>query len=316
MLDDRWLSALHQKPSAIPVSFGILPAAWMKYRDELSSITNRYPQFFGVDRDRDYDAVGGTYVSGEHIDAWGCVWSNLKTGQESIVTKHPYPTRESVRNLKAPETDIGFPHGFMYLRLADLRGFEELMMDFAEDAPELQKLIDVVRDYNVRQASLLLPRFKERSFVFFGDDLGMQLSLAMSPEKWRQYLKPCFMAIYEPFVKADHLIYMHTDGHILEVIPDLKDCGVTVVNPQIRANGIDGLVDVCKGKICVDLDLDRQLFPFASVKDIDEHVKECVSKLGSDKGGLWLKIEIGDDVPLEIVEALCASAEKYRFMYS
>jgi len=27
-----------------------------------------------------------------------------------------------VRTLKPPEEDIGFPHGFMYLRLSDLRG--------------------------------------------------------------------------------------------------------------------------------------------------------------------------------------------------
>jgi len=30
------------------------------------------------------------------------------------------------------------PHGFMYLRLSDLRGFEEMMVDFGEEPPELQ----------------------------------------------------------------------------------------------------------------------------------------------------------------------------------
>ena len=41
-----------------------------------------------------------------------------------------------------PAVNDGLPHGFMYLRLADLRGFEELMIDFAEEPPELQMLID------------------------------------------------------------------------------------------------------------------------------------------------------------------------------
>ena len=39
------------------------------------------------------------------------------------------------------------------LRLADLRGFAELMMDFAEEPPELQTLIDVVLAYNLRGVS-------------------------------------------------------------------------------------------------------------------------------------------------------------------
>jgi len=110
-------------------------------------------------------------------------------------------------------------------------------------------------------------------------------------------------------------VYMHTDGHIVEIIPDLTDCGVQVVNPQIRANGLQDLAKVCKGKVCVDLDLDRQLFPFCSPQDIDDHIREAVEKLGSPEGGLWLKAEIGDDVPLENIEAICASLEKHRLYF-
>jgi len=42
--------------------------------------------------------------------------------------------------------------------------------------------------------------------------------------------------------EAGSLVFMHTDGHILPIIKDLIDCGVNCVNPQIRANGLDGLV--------------------------------------------------------------------------
>ena len=97
---------------------------------------------------------------------------------------------------------------------------------------------------------------------------------------------------------------------------DLKDCGVDVVNPQVRANGMANLERVCKGRICVDLDLDRQLFPFCSPEDIDAHVHEAVDTLGAPEGGLWLKAEIGEDVPLENVEAICRALERYSTYYS
>ena len=93
------------------------------------------------------------------------------------------------------------------------------------------------------------------------------------------------------------------------------DCGVNVVDPQVRANGLDNLARVRKGKVCVDLDLDRQLSPLCTPQDIDDHVREAVEKLGSPAGGLWLKAEIGFDVPLENVEAICAALEKYRGFY-
>ena len=103
---------------------------------------------------------------------------------------------------------------------------------------------------------------------------------------------------------------------VFEIIPDLIDAGVNVVNPQIRANGLDNLVSVSKGKVCVDLDLDRQLFPFCTPNDIDNHVREAVMKLGAPEGGLWLTAECGPDVPLENIEALCAAMEKYRTYWS
>ena len=91
---------------------------------------------------------------------------------------------------------------------------------------------------------------------------------------------------------------------------------MSVINPQVRANGLDALAQVCKGRVCVDLDLDRQMFPFGTPADIDAHVREAVETLGSPEGGLWLKAEVGPDVPLENVEAICQALETYRGYYS
>lgn len=87
---------------------------------------------------------------------------------------------------------------------------------------------------------------------------------------------------------------------------------MNVINPQFRANGLGNLAAVCKGKICVDLDLDRQMMPFCSPADLDAHVLEAVEALGSPAGGLWIKGEVGPDVPLENIEALCDALETHR----
>ena len=74
-------------------------------------------------------------------------------------------------------------------------------------------------------------------------------------------------------------------------------------------------MEECQDKICVNLDLDRQLFPFCTPADIDAHVREVVEKLGSPRGGLWLTAECAPDVPLENIEAICCALEKYRGYY-
>jgi hypothetical protein len=312
MHEDRLKAMRFEHPDFVPISVGILPAAWIKYRQALDDIVAAHPILFGQQNpgQRDYDEVGGRYRAGTHVDEWGCVWSNVAHGCDAIVTGHPLPTRQSVRTMTPPAPGAGLPHGFMWLRLADLRGFEEIMVDFAEDAPELQQLIDTVLAYNLGEVERILPH--ARDIIYFGDDLGMQAALAISPAKWRRYMKPCYAALYGPCRAAGLGVYMHTDGHLIEIVGDLIDCGVTILNPQIRANGLDNLARVGKGKVCIDLDLDRQMFPFCTPADIDAHVREAVEVLGAPEGGLWLKAEVGPDVPLENIAAICEALERYR----
>jgi hypothetical protein len=301
-------------PEEIPVSVWTLPALWIKHPTEMLELAKQFPQFFGQVND-DYDFrkyIPPTYHAGSHTDEWGCVWSNIAEGMESIVVGHPVKTRADILTLQIPPNKDGrMPHGFMYLRLLDLRGFEEAMFDFADECPELRILIDKVTTYNCIQAEVIAKR--PASIYNFGDDLGMQNGIAIGPEKWRKYLKPSYKKIYDIMRKAGKYVYMHTDGMVYEIIPDLFETGVQIVNPQFRANGLDNLVDVCKGRYPIHLDLDRQLFPLATSAQCRAHVYEAVEALYLPSGGLALFLELGPDVPLANVEALLKAVDECRF---
>jgi hypothetical protein len=300
-------------PTETPISIGMLPAMWRHHGQDLVKLAKEYPDFIpNVPDLNNLDAITpASYKLGSFADEWGCVWSNVDEGMESIVTGHPVPNREDILTLQIPPNRDGrLPHGFMYLRLLDLRGFEEAMMDFAEECDELQMLIDKVLEYNCLQIEAVLPQAGE--CLYFGDDLGMQAGLAIGAEKWRKYMKPCFKKMYDMVHGAGKLVYMHTDGMIYEIIPDLIDCGVNMINPQYRANGLDNLVRTCKGKVAINLDLDRQLFPFATPSQLDDHVRECVEALYLPEGGLGLSIELNYEVPLENAAALFDAARKYK----
>ncbi len=307
-----------ESPDAIPVSAGILPAAWIRYGSELQRLVDQYPQFFGgmkMDLEHVEDHLAPSYRKGIYIDEWNCEWHNEHAGNEAIVVGHPVKTEQDVFALKIPACRDGrLPHGFMYLRLLDLCGFENVMIWFAEEEETIRTLIDKVLEYNLYQVAAVLPRMEE--IVYFGDDLGTQKGLAIGPERWRKYMKPCFRKLYG-MVKAykpSQLIYMHTDGCIWEIMPDLMECGVDMINPQFRANGLDNLVRVCRREqiIPINLDLDRQMFPFATASQLFEHVAECVESLYLPKGGLGLNVELNYDVSLENMSAVLDAVEKYR----
>ena len=305
-------------PDTIPVSVGMLPAAWMKYGEELQKLCDQYPQFFfgrKVDLSRVEEDLPASYRKGVYFDEWNCEWHNEHAGNEAIVVKHPIKDEQDVFDLKIPSCRDGrLPHGFMYLRLLDLCGFENAMVWFAEEGEVIETLIDKVLEYNIYQVASILPRMGE--IIYFGDDLGMQRGLAIGAARWRKYLKPCFRKLYGMIkaYKPDQIIYMHTDGCIWEIMPDLIECGADIINPQYRANGLENLVRVCRREqiIPINLDLDRQLFPLATRSQLFDHVGACVESLYLKQGGLGLNVELNYEIPLENMANILDAVEKYR----
>ncbi|MCL2159062.1 MAG: hypothetical protein FWH48_06620, partial [Oscillospiraceae bacterium] len=266
---------------------------------------------------KNYGAPGiWQYQLGRHFDHWGCEWENIIEGHDSICIGHAVKNREDVYDLKIPEQNIGLEHGLMFLRLTYLRGYEECMMDFAEEPEEFFVLIDKVLEYNLRQVKLTLDGMGEGLIIGFADDLGMQTMLPTGPEKWRKILKPCFEKLFWPCVEKNKLIGMHSDGCIYEIIPDLHDCGLRYINPQYRANGLENIVEVTRGKgrcrMAVNLDLDRQLFYTATEGELRDHVRKCVAALATPEGGLALYAEIAEEIPLENIAVLMEELELAR----
>ncbi|NPV06592.1 MAG: hypothetical protein HPY83_01360 [Anaerolineae bacterium] len=333
---------LFDSPEWIPCVVSIMPATWIRYGEAVEEIVLGHPRLFPHYREGDFRRMEmpRQYKAGRWVDVWGTVWHNIEEGLDSIPVEEEAPLRDwaafdsyqppdplartdlvgdpidwSARGMAIQETKQkgglatgGLSHGFMYMRLFYLRGFSNLMMDMATRDPRLDALIDMVRDYNLR----LVHKWIEIGVEMLsgGDDLGLQRSLPISPSDWRHYIKPCYEAVVGMCRDNDVYFYLHSDGHILEVIPDLVECGVTIINPQVRANGLEGLKRVAKGNVCVHLDLDRQLFPFATRREIEAHIQEAIDALNGPRGGLMLHAECEPDVPPETIRTIVEALER------
>lgn len=329
-------------PEWTPCNVGLMPATWIKYREDLEQVVLAHPRIFpGYKKgstDFDFKQFDNPlYEFGQHTDCWGTVWNNIERGLDSHPVGFPLEDWAKLEHYTPPDPlkdDIwgprdwegvqstldrakasgnlaaggGLPHGFMYMRLFYLRRFENLMMDMATDDPRLQAIIQMVEDYNREVIRKCLDLGAE--MIGVGEDLGLQDSLPMSPDTWRKFIKPSYRRMFEPCRKADVPVSLHTDGHILEIIPDLIEVGVRVLNPQFRSNGLEGLKETARGKVALHQDLDRQLFPFATASEIEEHIGEVFEELHLAEGGLMLYAECEPDVPLGNIDAICTALEK------
>ena len=287
---------------------GLMPATWMKHREAMEELVLAHPRIFPgyVRGERDYDALPSPlYAGGLHTDCWGIVWQNIEPGSGQYSggpspgrlgragrLRPPNPLTDAqfgTRDWEAVAQGSGHPeHGVTWRWAAcptafftccstTSRGFENFMLDLAAEEARLGRVIEMLDDYNLGVTRRFLELGAE--MLSYGEDLGMQSGLPISPAMWRRYIKPSYTRLFSLGVEAGLPVRMHTDGYILDIIPDLIECGVTLLNPQIRPNGIDGLRRTARGKVAIDQDLDRQLFPFATPSQIEDHIGEVYEGL-------------------------------------
>ena len=157
----------------------------------------------------------------------------------------------------------------------------------------------------------------DADIVTFPEDLGAQNGPLVSPAKFRQYMFPVYHKLMKPVKEKNKIIYMHSDGYILDLIDDIIEAGVDIINPQDLVNGIDNIKEQIKGRMGIDLDIDRQrITVFGSEKDIDDHIKEAVVKLGDNSLGFGMSHGIYSETPVKNIYALANAMRKYRNYYA
>jgi len=330
-------------PKWVPVQVFFLPACINKYKTAINELMEKHRRLFPIyDRFDEEKPIEykDFYVEGEVTDCWGCVWKNLHGGMVGKVAGHPLENwdyfEEWKKHIPNPETDgilgpknwndiekeiqrkkvegivspdFPLPHGFHFMLLWDLRGFENFMLDMLMEEPRLTELMNIIMAYNSYSVRKILNL--GAPFLGLAEDLGIQNNLPISKELWDRYVKPGYEITVGEAKKRGIPVYLHSDGHILPIIQDLIDLGVTLLNPQSRANGIYPLCEQVLRKVAINLDLDRQLFPVAEKSDIKKHVQEIFNAFYLPEGGLMLNIEINEDVSLEIMDYLFSLVEDY-----
>ena len=204
----------------------------------------------------------------------------------------------------------GLRHGHTFLQLSDIRGYENLMFDMADEEPLLAELIDGIEQFNLAIVRKYLAMGVDQ--ITYAEDLGMQVGPMLSPEHFRRYIKPTYRRLMRPALEKDCIVHMHSDGDIRTLVDDILDDGVQVINLQDLVNGVDWIAGKFKGTRCVELDIDRQFVTVSGTPDdIDALIRREVSSIGTPQGGLAMIFGLYPGTPIENVKALMDAMEKY-----
>ncbi|NOX89064.1 MAG: hypothetical protein GXO77_08560 [Calditrichaeota bacterium] len=324
-----------KNPDRAPISHAILPATQFKYGEALNEILNEVHEDFGWDYlpDMKRTDLPPMYKKGKNYDDFGTLWHVETEGICGIPIEYPFSDWSDYDKYKFPEFDAGPPKARLYSghlagfnedyyargawitffeQMQQLRGMENLLMDLAYKSKEVYRLRDDLLEFNLRWLDKWLAL--EYDGIHFADDWGTQHALMIDPDFWRRFFKPAYKTMFEK-VKAKGMdVHFHSDGYIIDIIPDLLDLGVDVLNCQASVMGVEKVGKQFAGKVCFRTDLDRQyVMPFGSPEEVRKHILYVFDQLGTPDGGIIACGEISPDIPLENIRMMYKTFTEYSY---
>lgn len=194
-----------------------------------------------------------------------------------------------------------------------LVGFEEWFCLLASNQDLAIKIMDKVLEFHLGYWDAVLSRVgRYVQVAVIADDLGTQDSLLISPNMYRKFIKPRHKKLVD-FIKskANVKVFLHSDGAIRELMPDIIEIGIDILNPvQLTAKGMSdtkllkeefGEKIVFWGGGCDT----QKILPFGKPKDVKDEVEKRVSDLKPGGGFVFAPVHnIQPEVPIENVLTL------------
>ncbi len=184
---------------------------------------------------------------------------------------------------------IGGPWVVIFTDATELVGMVEFFIKMVTH-PELMKaVINKVSDF---YHEISVRTFEACGDVldifFFGDDLGTQQDLFISPAMWDEFLRDDFVRFMDLGKQAGMKNMFHSCGSVRGLLSRWVDLGLDAVNPiQRLAKGmeLDQLKDLYGDKLTFHGGIDhQQVLSFGSVQDVKNEVHEVVDILAPGGG--------------------------------
>jgi uroporphyrinogen decarboxylase len=343
---ERVLVALsHREPDRVPLDLWITP----EIEDSLMRETGAGDAFdMRVDMGHDClmsfaGIVASFYMSDEeqYVCPWGITWrqvaydggkatyteivTNPLAGDDSKLVSYRPPDPDETGQYREVEDLVaryGKTHCIVGGVLASvfecpwyLRGMMQFLQDLISNKDYAHRLMDMTMDFHRRAGIHMINRGCD--MLLAGDDVGTQDRMLISPDLWREFVKPRYGELFQAYraVKGDVKIATHICGSIEPIIDDLIEVGVDVLNPvQPLAMDPARLKKRFGKRISfwggVD---DQKVLPFGTPADVEQEVRLRLGQLAPGGGYILCSSHnVQATTPLRNVHAFYEAAERFR----
>lgn len=169
-----------------------------------------------------------------------------------------------------------------------MRGMMELMVDMMNQKEWAAYHLDKITECAKKRAEFFVKNGVD--VLYLGDDIGMQSTIMMSKELYREWIKPRLKSIIDSVrkINPDILIMYHSCGYVEPFIPDFIDIGIDILDPvQPECMNFEKLYKEFGDVLSFHGTIGTQTtMPFGSPEEVKAEVVKNL-KITEKRGGLF-----------------------------
>ena len=194
----------------------------------------------------------------------------------------------------------------------DFFGMDNYFVKMYTDPEVVDEVTSHIVDFYYEANKRFLERFADDiDIVFFGNDLGSQRDLLISPECFDRFVAPYMKRLVDQAKSYNKKVMIHSCGAIGKIIPKFIELGIDAVHPlQAKAEGMDAeTIAKYKDDIIFVGGVDtQQLLPFGTPEQVVEEVRRLKEIWGQGFVVSPSHEALLPNVTIENFEAMCKTA--------
>ncbi len=344
----------HEEPDRVPIRASFTPEFAQRLREHFhladplrdnphGGVGHDLELLLGLDIIQYAVGIANSYYLSDeerYTCEWGITWKRVPyatpfgLGHYTEIMTHPLADDEAIHTYTSPSPfreelylplaevlrEFGKTHFIMGVTVCTifegawyLRGMDALLCDMVLNEERASRILDIPFQFHLEAAKRLVAMGVDG--IWFGDDVGTQRGMLLSPELWRKYLKPRLTRMCEEVKRMNPQVFIayHSDGNIYPIIDDLIGIGIEVLNPvQPRAMDVAFLKRRYGKHLSFWGGIDEQYtLPFGSQEEVKREVVERLVVLGENGGYIIAPTHhVQLDTPLENFLAFIETAKR------
>ena len=159
------------------------------------------------------------------------------------------PFKEKIDEIKASGSlAMAFMPTGVFERLHFIMGFEDMLMNFLLEPEDMMDLCNAIGEYRFQLTKMIVDNLHP-DVILSHDDWGSKHQLFVSPDTWREFIKPQYEKQYK-YMKDNGVIIMHhSDSFCEPIVEDMVDLGIDIWQGALPQKDIPKLQKQLAGRM-------------------------------------------------------------------